>query len=265
MDIYPIINDQTRLLPLYLTSIGLNPNQERRCRPFGYRNHHMFIVAAGCGKVFCEEKEVFVQPGDAFFIKKETPHEYFGISSPFTTLYITYNGMASENLHAYFETGNFFFISQINTAVTDRFHEILKRAEAHTPELDLSQLLYTYVLSFLSQLNREKKKNAKSLEPAVLFMEKNFKRPFTLDQLAALCNMRKYTFCRDFKKAYAVTPFDYLLKLRIQHAKSLLANFPALSVKETAEQSGFHDTSYFCRIFKRFEYCTPGEFKQDLK
>ena len=265
MNIYPIINEQTRMLPLYLTSIGLNPNQERRCRPLGYRSHHVFIVAAGCGKVFCEGKEVFVQPGDAFFIKKDTPHEYYGVSSPFTTLYITYEGAASESLHAYFCAENFFFLPQINPSVTDRFHEILKKSNAHATELELSQLLYTYILSFFSQLSREKKKNAKSLEPAILFMEKNFKQPLTLEQLADLCKMQKYTFCRDFKKAYSVTPFDYLLKLRIQQAKHLMAQDPALSVNEAAEQAGFHDTSYFCRIFKRFEYCTPGEFKQDLK
>ena len=265
MDVYPIIHEQTCSLPIYLTSIGMNPNQERRCRPGGYRHHHLFIVAAGCGKVLCEGKTFFVQPGDAFFIKKNTPHEYFGISSPFTTLYITYDGVASECLHQYFKTQDFFFIPKISSSVTDRFYELLKRASVHTAELELSQLLYTYALSFFSQLHRETRQNAKPLAPAIAHMEKNFAQPLTLETLAQLCGMQKYTFCRDFKKAYSVTPFHYLLKLRIQYAKHLLTDFPKLSVNEIAQCSGFHDTSYFCRIFKRFEYCSPGEFRQYLQ
>lgn len=263
MYIYPIITEQTLSLPLYITSIGENKNQERCLRPAGYKNHHLFIIASGCGKVFCEGKEIFLQPGDAFFIKKDIPHEYYGVSTPFTTLFLTYDGTASEGLCQYFHTHNFFFISKINPAITDRFYELLKRANAHTTELELSQLLYSYILSFFGQLHRSQ--NVKTLAPAVLFMEKNFKQPISLEALAALCHMQKFTFCRDFKKAYSVTPFDFLLKLRIQHAKHLLANKPDISIGEAAESSGFHDASYFCRIFKRFEHCTPGQFRQYLQ
>ena len=56
---------------------------------------------------------------------------------------------------------------------------------------------------------------------------------------------------RRFLRETGVTPIDYLKRIRIRYAKSLLARKETLRmpVSEIALRSGFHDAAYFCRSF----------------
>lgn len=49
-------------------------------------------------------------------------------------------------------------------------------------------------------------------------------------------------------------------KRKIQAAKMLLAETQK-TVDQIAEETGFCDSSYFCKIFKRFESITPSQFR----
>jgi len=54
--------------------------------------------------------------------------------------------------------------------------------------------------------------------------------------------------------------FDLLGSLRIGRAKELLAD-SSMRIHEVAEATGFSDVAHFSRSFKRFEGCTPGEYR----
>ena len=92
-------------------------------------------------------------------------------------------------------------------------------------------------------------------------MEEHPEQEHTLDALAALVGMSKYAFCRLFREAKGVTPFTYLLRLRIQQAKYLLISERSLKIAQIAEMTGFHDVSYFCAVFKKTEGITPSAFR----
>ena len=56
---------------------------------------------------------------------------------------------------------------------------------------------------------------------------------------------------------------DFILHIKMRHAKSLLAN-PNLSIHDVAENSGFGDDSSFYRAFRRLFGITPSEFRDNL-
>ncbi len=68
---------------------------------------------------------------------------------------------------------------------------------------------------------------------------------------------------RCFKAAYGMTPHAYLMQLRMENAKKLLASVQegALSVADAAYMSGFYDPLYFSRAFKKYTGVAPSAWK----
>lgn len=63
-----------------------------------------------------------------------------------------------------------------------------------------------------------------------------------------------------FQKHYGESFTEVLNRLRVDKAKELLDD-PSYRVYEVAEQVGFLNTTYFFRVFKKQEGCTPAEYR----
>ncbi len=67
---------------------------------------------------------------------------------------------------------------------------------------------------------------------------------------------------RRFKESTGQTPIEYLTNLRIEYAKKLMSENDMLryNIAEIGVMSGYYDSHYFARIFKKRTGMTPGEF-----
>lgn len=72
----------------------------------------------------------------------------------------------------------------------------------------------------------------------------------TLDALAALCDLGRFQFLRQFKQTVGMTPHAWLLRLRLERACALLAG-SAQTIAEVAHGVGFYDQSHFNRAFRQ--------------
>ena len=57
---------------------------------------------------------------------------------------------------------------------------------------------------------------------------------------------------------------DYIHRCRIDEAKTLMKDNPAIRVKEVADRTGFYNVSAFIRVFKKIEDMTPGQYREKL-
>jgi AraC-like DNA-binding protein len=60
-----------------------------------------------------------------------------------------------------------------------------------------------------------------------------------------------------------ITLGDYISKVRIEKAEALLKD-RELSISQIALEVGFPDQSYFTKVFKKIEKCTPKAFRQNV-
>jgi AraC family transcriptional regulator len=82
------------------------------------------------------------------------------------------------------------------------------------------------------------------------YIEANFDKSFTLDELASVASFSKFHFHRIFQAAVGETPFQFIQRIRLEKAASLLVNNPGDSIGCIAQKCGFSDISVFSRNFK---------------
>lgn len=82
------------------------------------------------------------------------------------------------------------------------------------------------------------------------YVENNLERELSLEELASVANFSKYHFHRIFYSLTRETPFQFILRLRLEKAAGLLVNNPKKSITEIALECGFSDSATFARSFK---------------
>jgi AraC-like DNA-binding protein len=101
-----------------------------------------------------------------------------------------------------------------------------------------------------------------NLEPALYYVEQNFREKIRADEVAKLCGLSSFRFSRCFKDTYGIAFRDYVVRYRLREAYHML-NSGYASVTEAAYACGFNDVAYFSRVFKRHFTVSPSEVGKD--
>lgn len=94
------------------------------------------------------------------------------------------------------------------------------------------------------------------LRPAVDYIHDHLSDGLSLNDLAATVHLTPYYFSRMFRQAYGVSPYQYVIRQRVEKAQHLLHN-PRLTVAQVALMVGFADHSHLIRHYKRRFGRTP--------
>ncbi|HEV7395825.1 MAG TPA: AraC family transcriptional regulator [Pyrinomonadaceae bacterium] len=92
------------------------------------------------------------------------------------------------------------------------------------------------------------------------FIAENYSNDLRLNDLAEQAGMSSFHFAREFKKSTGTSPHQYLIKFRVDQAKTLLANSD-LPLTEVGLQSGFSHQSHFTRLFHKLTGTTPQSYR----
>ncbi len=95
------------------------------------------------------------------------------------------------------------------------------------------------------------------------FLEQNYMRNISLDDLCRLTGLSKYYLLRSFTKQNGISPYSYLEAIRIDKSKKLLEQ--GVLPIDVALQTGFADQSHFSNFFKRFIGLTPKQYMNVFK
>jgi AraC-like DNA-binding protein len=91
------------------------------------------------------------------------------------------------------------------------------------------------------------------------FLQHNLAERFTLSDLANAACMSRFHFARMFRLSFGVSPMEYVMRERVEYAKTLLARREQ-SVASIAATLGFCDQSHFTRSFRRITGWPPCRF-----
>ena len=131
---------------------------------------------------------------------------------------------------------------------------------------NLVSLLSThYIQNYSNYYDLQKSKSSSSkfdqsqVDKIDTYINQNIGNTITVEELADLLNCSKFYFLREFKKFTEITPYQYLINMRLEKAvEQLKQQDPNIAV--IADQLGFNDQSHFTRAFKSHYSMTPGQY-----
>ncbi len=123
----------------------------------------------------------------------------------------------------------------------------------------LKELKLNMVSLFFENFTKTKVENQIILK-AKMYIEKNYMKKLSLDDISKHLGITPYYFCRMFKKETGVNFANYLTEVRLNQSKKLLRE-TNLSNREISKIVGIGSANYFHQLFKNYTGLTPSEFR----
>jgi AraC-like DNA-binding protein len=84
----------------------------------------------------------------------------------------------------------------------------------------------------------------------------------SVNTIAEKLDLKRNNLWRCFKSEKKLTLQEYIFRIKIVHASSLLIEREELTVKEVGMKIGFYSYNYFIHIFKQYFGTTPGRYRE---
>ena len=98
------------------------------------------------------------------------------------------------------------------------------------------------------------------LEEVCIYLQGHYQYDVTRESVARQFDVSPNYLSRIFQMQGNMTFSNYVMHVRTDRAKYLLRTY-RLKLDDVAARCGYHDTAYFCRVFKRLTKSTPAEFR----
>jgi YesN/AraC family two-component response regulator len=100
-----------------------------------------------------------------------------------------------------------------------------------------------------------------AIKEAVSYISQHFRQEISLTSIAQHVHLNAQYLSRSFKKQMGVSYIDYMNSLRIHYAKEMLRKTD-LPIYRIAVEAGFTDTTYFSRVFVKYENQSPTTYRK---
>lgn len=130
---------------------------------------------------------------------------------------------------------------------------------------ELCHVFYAIIMEYLEKLKTLiVSNNNRDFLKAKAYIDNHFDENLTLEVLAGEVHMNSYYFSTFFKKNAGENFKDYVSRIRVQHALSLLVSTD-LKAYEIALKVGFSDARAFSENFQRIYHETPASYRKRIK
>ena len=260
-------------------------NNQSIVEPHVHDFHELVFVFNGKAKHLINDESYDIATGDIFLIKPGIEHSYqFTKELDLVNLLYfpeklelnLYDLIQSPGYHAFFEVEPAMrkkhgFKSRLHLgSLSLKYMKDLVKALEHeleAPNEDSLFMSVSYFMQILSYISRSYLKvrlpehnDVINLSELISYLEKNYMKDFSIAELAAKASMSKITLYRNFKKAFGVSPIEYVLALRLNSAAILLEKTD-MNISEIARSSGFNDINYFSKQFKKRFGTSPRQHR----
>ena len=238
----------------------------------------------GKGTLLIDNKLINAEAGDITIANPYEIHanvDVSGVSGKYYSLILNLNFFNQANGNANLQSPLIFQGVKFNNLIRGekRLSQIVKRVVEEMRDkreyyrlVVFSLLNELFILLLRDYVNKKggeqtlqkNMKGAEVIAPALVEIFNNYKKRITVDELAELCCLSKYYFCRAFKKEMGMTVIQYITQYRISIAETML-NSTEKTISEIASQCGFEDESYFYRCYKKIKGTTPKFVRKTIQ
>ena len=265
-------------VPLQINSCGINttrrsgrPTDEDVLvrRPAGRLDYQLLYMVSGHADYFLDGEWQTVGEGKIVLYRPQVPQFYRTYSQvPMLCRWVHFSGTEVASLleECGMGQGNLFspgLCPAAEALLKSMVVEILHREPMYRIVVE-SQFRQAMAL-FGRQMAQRKVSVASSSRQRILsiveYMNRHYFEPLQTEELAERCGLSKYHFIHLFRMCMGMTPYSYLIRIRMERAETLLQTGD-MTVQEVAFVCGYNDPLYFSRAFSRHFGVSPTDYKQ---
>lgn len=241
--------NQLGFFSVYPSNVNIDTPQENVLRQNGYEMHQLFLISEGSGILEIEGKTYSLDKNDFLYLASGIPHSYYGITDDFCTSYLGFFGDGFDGIKKYYNLKNYGVYKNKNRG---SFETSLKNLfETFDTADEVSSLCAQTLSCIVAFFDEACRVESEPIETVYKYLEENYSKPLTLDDILSVYPYSKAKLCRDFKDRYKQTIFQAVTDIRLRHAHRLIRSFPHLRLTKIASSCGFSDISYFCKMYRR--------------
>lgn len=220
-------------------------------------------VLEGTGTVRTNGTVLHPDAGDIYLLHQGDDHFYYADPDrPWVKVWFSVCGELSQNMVREYGLRDVTLVSGLDLRAQFEQMVALSRIDIDRQELD--DRAAVQFLGIVQKISRHICGRSEAVAPdAALikaYIQQNLERPITVNDLAALVYRTPAQITRMLKKAFGVTPYEYILDCKIETARHLLINTP-MKVKEISDNLSFSDEHYFSNYFKKKVGMSPTRFR----
>ncbi len=258
---------------IYLQEIGfLKANKAHTSSRDNFPSYLFFTVSSGEGTLTYENETYKLKKGDCVFIDCRKGYSHQTSKNLWELSWVHFYGPTMHQIYKkYLERGG---LCTFHPDSIKEYQNLLNVIYdiADSDDYVRDMLIYEKLISLLTLLMKESwnpdsgKKNSlpqkkQNLQEIKEYLEANFKSKISLDELEKKFYINKFYLTRIFKEQFGMSINNYILQVRITHAKQLL-RFSSLSIEEISVECGMDDANYFSRTFKKIEGISPRGYRE---
>lgn len=240
-----------------------SPDYEIRRSSFPFRG--IEFVAQGRGRVVFGGESVEIHAGSVFSYGPRTAHEiHTDPQDPLVKYFVDFTGSrAASLLKLHGPHPGVVVQTSVPGEVMAIFDDLIRNGLNHTP---FSGRIAVVILEhLLLKIAETTIPNGSSGSPAFAtyrrcrqYIHDHWAGLGSLNQIAELCHVNPAYLCRLFRRFDHQSPYQLLLRLKINHAAVLLQK--GMSAARIAEELDFSDPFHFSRTFRKMMGIAPSHF-----
>lgn len=245
-------------------------NKEYYTRREGYKSFLLIYTVNGKGRAKFRDKQYDLCEGQILLIDCYDYQEYYTDSNDLWEIkWVHFYGSNSEEYFnlIYENYGPVIDVEENNKIVEyiDLILNMMKQGdiqfEVKVSNIIVSMLTNIMLIASSKSGNCNQKEKNEQVNQVIEFVEMNYNMDISVRDMAKKACCSIYHFSRVFKKATGYSPYEYLIKYRINRAKTLLKTTDN-TIDEIAHAIGFDSTSNFINTFRKLEDVTPLKYRR---
>lgn len=248
--------------PVYVGGAGFDYIHTMVERPNGFPLFQWLYCTQGegCFEIYGQKFEL--KKDTAVLVPPFVPHQYYACSELWTLDWVSLGGACLSEICAGLSLPSFSVSEQVNGAqIQQCIKEIVNIYQLRSRNRIIKASAYGYeILTLINQVINQPERTR--LSKVLDYIEQNFERELTLEELSRLISVSKYQFCRVFRSEMKIRPFEYILKVRIRNAKYFLEENPGMDISEVSMLAGFKNQNYFREVFKKETGISPSVYRK---
>lgn len=237
--------------------------------PMGREDFYLQYLYKGEMDLWLDGKPEIMRPGDAILYYPHTPYQYAMRGEEEVQYYwLHFTGSGAADLVTRCQLPNATLMPiGISTTIMLEFQEIFREfiiRDGCFEDSAAARLTAVCVeISRRAHPGNNPTETDSRIYHALAFIHKNYAHDLTIEELASLEHLSVSRFRSLFKARTGLSPMDYVITLRMNHARRLMTQTD-LAVREIAEAVGYPDQLYFSRLFKKRTGFPPSTYRRNL-